>query len=109
NMISVTRNTHMPSVPASRCCSMFSKWCCSALCAATSWVVASPSGNFVLSRNYQGDEGQYHPREWLCHRSNPLVEYLIHPLTQVVPSQTSVGRWRSNFPTTSLVSGGANS
>ena len=30
NMISVTRNTHMPSVDASRCCSMLSKWCCSA-------------------------------------------------------------------------------
>src|SRR6188768_3937364 len=28
NMISVTRNTHMPSVDASACCSMLSKWCC---------------------------------------------------------------------------------
>src|SRR5437773_6740866 len=26
NMISVTRNTHMPSVAASRCCSAESKW-----------------------------------------------------------------------------------
>src|SRR5687767_3442580 len=27
NMISVTRNTHMPSVEASACCAMSSKWC----------------------------------------------------------------------------------
>ena len=30
NMTSVTRNTHIPSVEASSCCSMSSKWCCSA-------------------------------------------------------------------------------
>src|ERR687897_1785757 len=29
NMISVTRNTHMPSVDASACWPMSSKWCCS--------------------------------------------------------------------------------
>src|SRR6476659_4966235 len=28
NMISVTRNVHMPSVDASICCAMLSKWCC---------------------------------------------------------------------------------
>src|SRR5260221_3592139 len=28
NMISVTRNTHMPRVDASICCPMLSKWCC---------------------------------------------------------------------------------
>src|SRR5213076_3321811 len=36
NMISVMRKTHMPSVPASRCCSMLSKWCCSAEAACCS-------------------------------------------------------------------------
>src|SRR5690242_3808270 len=32
NMISVTRNTHMPMEEAPLCCSMFSKWC------RSSWV-----------------------------------------------------------------------
>ncbi len=29
NMISVTRNTHIPRVTASFCCAIVSKWCCS--------------------------------------------------------------------------------
>src|SRR5579883_127987 len=44
-MISVTRNSHMPSVDDSRCCSMFAKRCCSECCATTSVLLGN--GNLL--------------------------------------------------------------
>src|SRR5215471_15254120 len=42
NMISVMRKIHMPSMEASFCCSMLSKWCCNmgwcAACSGASWI-----------------------------------------------------------------------
>src|SRR5579872_2693136 len=46
NMISVTRNTHMPSVEVSSCCALSSNWCCnSGSCGAT---IISLSANIHL-------------------------------------------------------------
>src|SRR5512146_2795929 len=45
NMISVTRNTHIPMEEAPRCCSMFSKWCRSSW-VATAWLL-SDNGNLL--------------------------------------------------------------
>src|SRR5687768_13059194 len=57
NMTSVARNSHMPSVDASACCSIVSKWCWCAGCPcacppggcpwASTWA-AMASGNFDL-------------------------------------------------------------
>src|SRR6185312_7051294 len=55
-MISVPRNTHMPSVEASFCCSMSAKWCwrseCSCSCVASAEVSANGDllrgGDFVV-------------------------------------------------------------
>src|SRR5512140_496734 len=44
NITSVTRKTHMPSVEASRCWAMLSKWCCR--CGVCEESTAVVSGNF---------------------------------------------------------------
>src|SRR6266849_8771911 len=45
NMISVARNSHMPSDEASRCCSMSTKWCLSAgLCCSTAVGLSATAG-----------------------------------------------------------------
>src|ERR1700730_9214852 len=78
-MISVARNSHIPSDEASRCCSMSTKWCLSAgLCCSTAIGLSATagllrSGNILVVVSFPIDHrGTVKIKSWRRRRSHPL-------------------------------------